>query len=286
MTRHASDDPFSRPDSAGSERDTPLDTSELLVLDVAAARELDRLATAEFGLPSLVLMENASRELAEVVFDTFAELPEAQRHAGVLIVCGPGNNGGDGLALLRHLDNANVCAIAVCIGAPRAHSDAAAQHAVCTKAALSCLDAPDGDLSAAIRRLCPTGGIPSIIVDCLIGTGLTRSPDATIARAIASINELGAKGSVVIAADIPSGLDAQAGTTPGVAIRADITVTFAALKPGLLTLEAQSCVGEIVIADIGVPRTLVERLARRICIQQHSDSESTRPCQDPPRRPR
>ncbi len=285
MTRHASDNPAPRPDSS-SQRADAFDSTELLVLDVAAARELDRLATTEYGLPSLVLMENASRELAEVVFDTIAELPEPQRHAGVLIVCGPGNNGGDGRALLRHLDNADVCAIAVCVGAPRPNSDVAAQHAICTKAALCCLDAPSGDLTAAINRLCPGGNIPSIVVDCLIGTGLTRSPDAPVAAAIATINDLASKGSVVISADVPSGLDAQAGTTPGAAVRADITVTFAAIKPGLLTLEAQSCVGEIVIADIGVPRTLVERLARRICIQQRSESPQARSGDESPRRPR
>jgi len=260
-----------RPGDEG-EHAPPRRAMELLVLDVAAAREVDRLATSEFGLPSLVLMENAARELAEVVFDTLAVMNEHTRRGGVLIVCGTGNNGGDGLALLRILDNAHVNAVAVCVGASRSGSDAAVQRGICQRAGLRMVECADGNIDAA----CRTGLVdaaPAVVVDCLLGTGLSREPDAACTRAIAAMNTIGSRGSQVIAADVPSGLDAQSGVVLGAAVRAGATVTFAAVKPGLLTLEAQEYVGELIIADIGVPRRLVERLGRKVCIAAYGDDE-------------
>lgn len=292
MARHdPSDDSAASPDdrsrrdrsrgtaSSGPDAALPLApaSTEFRVISVAAARELDERAVREFSIPSMVLMENASRELAEVVFSTLDALPDPQRHAGVLIVCGSGNNGGDGLALLRHLDNAGVCAVAAAIAPSRPGSDAAIQRDIARRAALAVIDCPDGDLRPALTRLCPRGGSPSIIVDCLLGTGLSRAPDAPCERAIDAMNQLAApaspNGTILIAADVPSGLDAQTGTPLGHTVRAAITVTFAALKPGLLTLEAQEYVGEIVVADIGVPRVLLEQLTQVVTLPARGEDD-------------
>lgn len=234
------------------------------VLTREASRELDRLALTEFGIPTLLLMENAARNAADIALDGLEGIAAPR----VLIVAGPGNNGGDGLAVARHLSNAGLKVSIILAARPREGSDAALHLAVCERIGLPIRTlgtSPASEaFSAAVRDL---GGC-DLIIDAMIGTGLTRPLEGTMAALATSINDFAAASGTcdVLALDCPSGMDVDTGETPpgAAVVRAGVTVAFAGLKPGFLTLAAQSVLGEVIVADIGVPRVLLERLGQRI----------------------
>jgi len=220
-----------------------------LVLDRAGSRELDRLAVVEYGLPTLVLMENAAHALA-----LRAMALAGTQQPGVLIVCGSGNNGGDGLASARHLHNRGArVAIAQPLG--RAQSPDARVHERVVKA----MGLPVFDtIGAAAAAL----GTARLVIDALLGTGLDRDLSQPALEAVRAINGLGAAGTLVLSADCPSGMDVDTGRPRPEAVRAAETLTFASTKAGFSAPEAQAYVGNVRVADIGVPRELVARLAR------------------------
>lgn len=232
-----------------------------IVLTRDASRELDRLAREEFGVPSIVLMENAA---AGVATHTIGLL-RGREDRGVLIVCGPGNNGGDGLAAARHLANAGVpVAIALSTRPGSYTGDAAINLGIVERMRLP-IDAPGPAAPAeAFRASARRLGRPGVVVDALLGTGLSRPVEEPVASLIAEIEGWRKGGSAVLAVDVPSGLDADTGEPMGVAVRATTTVTFEALKAGFLSLAAQEYVGEVVVTGIGAPRCLLERLGTRV----------------------
>jgi NAD(P)H-hydrate epimerase len=213
-------------------------------------RSLDRRAGAEFGVPSLVLMENAGRGAADVLVALGIRGP-------VAVCCGKGNNGGDGLVLARHLALRGVrVGIHLFADPNELSADAAAQWQI-----VSALDLP--------RRVWDLGNIPAAelasefaradwLVDGLYGTGLAgpvRPPlDAVI-------NAMNAAPATIVALDIPSGLDADSGAPMGATIRARHTVTFAAPKLGFDNPDAGSFVGRVHVADIGFPASKSEESA-------------------------
>jgi NAD(P)H-hydrate epimerase len=217
------------------------------VLDRRAVRAVDRAAVEEYGVPGIVLMENAARALADAGLEMLAARggPEGAR---VILVCGRGNNGGDGWALARHLHNAGAEPLVVPLGAPEAGSDAATNAAICARMELPVhpperlADAPAADL----------------VVDAIFGTGLDRPVEGAAQRAIDWIN---AARRPVLAVDVPSGLDCDRGVPLGACVRATRTVTFVAMKPGLLTASGRAYAGAVTVGDIGCPRELVERYA-------------------------
>jgi hydroxyethylthiazole kinase-like uncharacterized protein yjeF len=202
---------------------------------------LDRLAIEDYGIPSIVLMENAAVHLAAA-----ARRMMPPRNGTVILYCGPGNNGGDGFALARHLHNSGA-RVQVVLAAPaqRYTGDAATN--------LDIIRAMGID----IRRRPPTAR-PDLIVDALLGTGLDRPVGEPIAGFIRMINRARSR---VLAVDIPSGLDADSGKPLGIAVRADVTVTMAGRKRGFTRAPAREFLGRVIVADIGVPRELAERLA-------------------------
>jgi NAD(P)H-hydrate epimerase len=225
-------------------------------------RDLDRLATSEYAMPSILLMENAARGLAGVILEGLSGVADPT----VLIVCGPGNNGGDGLALARHLANRGL-KVAIILGVPAAKitGDSATNLAIARKMGLLILDGSTNP-QAAIAEAITVIGEPIVVADALLGTGLDRPATGTLATLINEMNTLKAKGSTLVAVDVPSGLDCDTGlpatddSGPGPAIQADLTIALAGVKAGFLALTAQKYVGELVVVDIGAPRALVERL--------------------------
>lgn len=219
-----------------------------------AARELDALCVKEYGLPSICLMENAGRELALLARD-------AAPHA--LAVCGPGNNGGDGLAAARHLHNMGVSiAIALACDPSSLGGDAGVQLGVARRMGIPLHTPPTQNPEAWLARVAPARGSSLVVLDCLFGTGLSRAIEEPHHSIVAAMNALADQSALVLAADIPSGLDADTGEVLGIAVRARMTLTFAAPKPGLLAPRAAAYVGEVRVADIGAPRGLIARLAR------------------------
>jgi NAD(P)H-hydrate epimerase len=209
----------------------------------AAVRELDRRAIDEFGIPGVVLMENAGRGAAEIL----AGLNPLRER--VAIVCGPGNNGGDGFVMARHLDRLGVPVNVWLFAEPKDWSpDAATNFRV-----VECMGLPLTHSTANG----PTGALTGFgwIVDALFGTGLHGPLRAPWDEIIQAINSSGVK---VLAVDIPSGLDCDTGEPLGTAVKANHTVTFVGMKEGFLTAAAREFVGEIHFVDIGAPRKLVD----------------------------
>ena len=217
-----------------------------IVLDRAAVRAIDAAAIEEYGIPGLVLMENAARGLASIALDMLAE--SGASPGRVLIVCGRGNNGGDGYALARHLANAGASLSIVALGEPRAGGDARVNASIC-----QAMNLPIAELSAIDDE-----ASFDLVVDAISGTGLDRAVEGPAADAIEWINGYPAP---VLAVDAPSGLDCDRGVPLGPTVRATRTVTFVALKPGFLVEDAAAYTGTVSVADIGAPAELIKRLA-------------------------
>jgi NAD(P)H-hydrate epimerase len=203
-------------------------------------RAFDKHAIEQLGIPAAVLMENAGRGAAEV-------LQSLGIHGPVVIACGKGNNGGDGLVIARHLANAG-CDVSVLLFArPNDLSpDAAVQWNIVQKmrlpAQLASQPLDEATLAATFAKA-------EWIVDALFGTGLTGPMRSPFDRVITLINASTAR---VLGVDIPSGLDADTGEPLGPIIRAEHTVTFVAPKLGFRNPAAAAFTGRVHVADIGV----------------------------------
>ena len=252
----------------------------------AQVRELDRRAIEESGVPSLLLMENAARACADETErvlrlqgvrreltrlnqpgsrdDIPRNIEELKRwkqslgRAGtpVVVFCGPGNNGGDGLALARTLFNRGHDVRVYSVNRPGAAApsgDVALQSrllagvGVATTAVTSAAEAM---ALAPLLAECP------LVVDALFGTGLTRPVEDPWRAVIQVANEAR---TVRLAVDIPSGLDADTGDVLGLCFRADVTVTFVAPKPGFYVGAGPAFCGRVQVAEIGIPRPLLEQ---------------------------
>ncbi len=202
-------------------------------------RELDRATTEDVGVPGAVLMERAALGVAEVVM---ARYP--RRHT--LIVCGRGNNGGDGLAAARMLHVA---------GHPAACVVAAASAEELSAGAALNLRAAQG-VGVNLRM----GAVPDylweeteLVVDCLLGTGATGELRGEVQAFARKIAEVAARGVPVVAVDMPTGVDAADGSIAADTVAADVTVTFHAAKTGLLCPPGSEAAGEVLVWDIGIP---------------------------------
>jgi len=235
-------------------RSPPLASRPTYEISVENARQLDRLAVEHFGIPSIVLMENAAIALRE---HALSMLKDA-RDRSIIIFAGPGNNAGDGFALARHLAN-HALPPTIVTTHPQSHyaGDAKINLDIITKMNLQIIDA-----QSFLDQPHPA---PGLIIDALFGTGLTRPITGTAAELITLINASKEAGAQVLAVDVPSGLNAQTGNPMGESIViADRTVTFAALKDGFRAIDAQPSLGEVFVADIGVPTELLKSLAHRL----------------------
>jgi NAD(P)H-hydrate epimerase len=199
--------------------------------DPALMRATDEWAIGTKGIPSLELMERAGEGLARVV----AEHVPAGR---IAVVCGKGNNGGDGLVAARLLRQAGRDVDALLLWEARWLSEDAG----------AMLARLPGDPAVAYdgARLAKARGL----VDALLGTGSTGAPKDPVAGAIEDLNGAPAK---VIAADVPSGVDAGTGEVRGAAVRAAATATFHRAKPGLFVAPGKACAGVVSVVDIGIP---------------------------------
>ncbi len=203
-------------------------------------RSTDRKAIEDYGMCGLVLMENAGRGCA----DKLCELGIVGK---VVIVCGKGNNGGDGFVIARHLDARGFDVRVVLVAEPdELRGDAAANYAVLKRAGFPI----DG-----IERLREELAGSDWVVDALLGTGAIGDPRPPIAGVIEQLNEIYAR---KLAVDLPSGLDCDTGIPGTLTIRADHTCTFVAPKIGFAKPAAKEFLGTVSVHDIGVPRKLLE----------------------------
>lgn len=216
------------------------------VVTAEQMREMDRRATEEFGVPSLLLMENAGRAVADAACELLGDVENKL----ILVACGPGNNGGDGFVAARHLRQAGALPIIAYFGdREKARGDALANIEIAENSGMDIVVNPDpkGSWDWLPREL-------DLIIDALLGTGIKgelRQPYADIIARICG-TRTGA-GCPVVSVDIPSGVDSDTGQTLGPAVIADVTVTFALPKVGTVTYPGASFVGKLVVADIGIP---------------------------------
>jgi len=202
--------------------------------DAAEQRALDEWAINDRGIPGLDLMERAGTGLADLVGSL---VPDGR----VVVVCGKGNNGGDGLVTARVLRSRGREVDVLLLGDPsELRGDAATNHSRLPGPSVAAFDA--GVLSGAAG-----------IVDAILGTGFSGEPREPAAGAISAINDAAASGGSVVACDVPSGVDASTGEIAGAAVRARATATFNAGKPGLWIEPGKTHAGEVHVIDIGIP---------------------------------
>ncbi len=219
------------------------------ILTAEAMREVDRAAIEDLGIPSLVLMENAAIGVVEALGQAFGDAES------VAVFCGPGNNGGDGLAVARHLVVRGwEVRVFLVTGGRELSGDAAVQLDICRKAEVPILEVASGDgLAAAVEAAAEC----DVVVDALFGTGLSRPLEGLFAQAVEAVNSLPAP---CVAVDLPSGLAGSQARPIGPHVRADLTVTFAAPKMAHVFPPAADAVGEMVVTDLGIPPRLVEEV--------------------------
>ena len=213
------------------------------VVDAETMRALDRHTIDGLGVPGDLLMESAGRAVTAAVLEALAELPGG-RERDVLVVCGTGNNGGDGLVVARHLHQRGISVRVGLLGHFAAmRGDAAKNLERARTVGVGFLGA-EFDVSS-----------PGVIVDAIFGTGLSRDVSGEALDAIRRINSLrGTRAASlrVIAVDLPSGLSADTGQVMGDAVHADLTVTIELPKLGLVFEPGRSHAGRVCVANVGI----------------------------------
>ena len=222
------------------------------ILDAGAMREADRRAIDEGGMPARVLMETAGRAVCDVAESWYSPVTGSD----VVVLCGAGNNGGDGLVVARVLHSRGARVRVVTAGAPAtpdAKANLAALAAVVDEN-LSIHEATDARPLANVRA--------DLVIDALLGTGQAPAGSGADAWLREPVRALCAwtnrQQAPVLSIDLPTGLDADTGLADRDAVRAEGTVALAALKPGLLLGQGPQLAGEIVVAEIGIPRRYLE----------------------------
>lgn len=214
-------------------------------------QEMDRLTIQEVGIPGAVLMENAARGAARIFLEHFAP----PRDSSLVVLCGRGNNGGDGYGVARYLRDAGLrVTVIVLAESDKISGDALLNLRIIRRLGIDILE---------VHRQEEWAGVQGIIEGChyiidgILGTGLNSPVKGFYRHVITEINGLGKP---VTAIDIPSGLSADTGQIMGVAVRADLTVTFGFPKVGQLTFPGAGLVGRLVRVDIGIPRAVSEQI--------------------------
>ena len=217
------------------------------ILNAAQMRNIDQRATERFGVPSIVLMENAAIAVVDALFEHY---PDCGR---VAIFCGTGANGGDGFAVARHLENRGVVPVVVIVGERAAiQGDARTNLTVCERLGIPIYDIRAGD---EIETVLAHAADADVLVDAIFGTGLNRAPSGIHADVIRDLAELRLP---VLAVDLPSGADASSPTPFDPCVQAEVTVTFAAPKLCHVFEPAALYCGEVIVADITIPEAAIE----------------------------
>ncbi|HUP47536.1 MAG TPA: NAD(P)H-hydrate dehydratase [Thermoanaerobaculia bacterium] len=217
------------------------------ILTSGQMRSIDRRTIDRFGVPSIVLMENAALAVVDAIA---AHYPDCDRAA---LFCGIGQNGGDGFAIARHLENRGVVPVILLVGdRSKLEGDSLTNFLVCER-----LGIPIYDIRAAanVEEALVHAADADVLVDAIFGTGLNRAPEGMHAEVIRAVAELRLP---VVAVDLPSGADASSGQPFEPCIQAEVTVTFAAPKVCHVFQPAALLCGEVIVADISIPRAAID----------------------------
>ncbi|MCG6919962.1 MAG: NAD(P)H-hydrate dehydratase [Acidobacteria bacterium] len=237
------------------------------VLTADEMRRADRVTIDEIGLPGAVLMENAGAAVAASIRERF---PDARR---IVVLCGKGNNGGDGFVVARRLRSSGAEALLLgrkgdVKGHARIHLDA------CERSGGAVREVVDpAAWAAALERV----RAADLLVDALLGTGLRSAPTGLAADAVAELGQRAKAGVPVVSVDIPSGVGADGGALDAPAVPATLTVTFAAAKRGHVLPPACECAGDLVIADIGIPSETLAAVKPSLFLLEDADAAAAFP---------
>lgn len=221
------------------------------ILTAAQMQRIDRLTTEQWGIPSLKLMENAGRAVVDYLSERFSPLSDQK----ILILCGRGNNGGDGLVVARLLRELGLSPQVLLFG----DAELVAGDAAANLKRLSASGLPKVVSDAATwQSLRPQLEDSTLVVDALLGTGLSKPLAGLLLEVVRDINSRFGKARVV-AVDLPSGISADSGELPGEVVQADVTVTFTAPKIAHVFPPASERAGEWVVKPIGTPREALEQ---------------------------
>lgn len=231
------------------------------VLTSEQMRNIDRRAIEELGIPGIVLMENAALAVVDAIVERF---PAAER---IAIFCGTGNNGGDGLAVARHLLGRGLDPHVYLIG----DTSRIAGDALANLESANRIGVPIDTIASVeeLQRAMSAAGRSDLVLDAIFGTGLTRPAEGLHADAIVAMGALEAP---LVAVDIPSGLDASSAARIGPVADAALTVTFAAPKIAHVFAPAAEACGEVIVADIGIPQNAIDAEAIALSITTADDA--------------
>ncbi len=243
----------------------------MLVVTAKEMRELDRLTIEKYRVPSLTLMENAGEAIVLALLKRFGKAAKG----GVLVVCGKGNNGGDGLVVARQLKKKSIpCEVVLLARKEDLAPDAAENFRAYLKIKGTIFEARESSLALLAQRLKGK----KLVVDAILGTGLKEEVRGAYAKAIALINSSGLP---VVAADVPSGLDSDTGRPLGAAIKAEMTVALGYPKLGEVIHPGISHAGELVVADIGIHPDAVKEVAPSTELLEDEEIGWLVPARDP-----
>lgn len=216
------------------------------VLTRNQVREIDRLSIEQYHIPGIVLMENAARAVTHGACQMLA----GECIGEMVVLCGGGNNGGDGLAVARHLHNRGAdVTVALTVDPNNYKGDALTNWKI-----IEAMKIP----AVPFKPNLLDNPRPLLVIDAIFGTGLSDAPREPFPQIAMAVNQ---SRLAVLAVDVPSGLDCETGRAPGACIAATRTVTFVAQKIGFTQPEAKRYLGEVIVGDIGCPRGLIEEIA-------------------------
>lgn len=226
------------------------------VLTSESVKKMDKATIEEWGMPSILLMENA----------IFSIVKHFENLDNILIICGTGNNGGDGLVLARHLYNKNKN-VKVCVasGIKAKTKDFEVNYELLKKLPIEILLLDNDNSFGILERVSKES---EVVVDCLFGTGLKRKIENPHADIIQIINRSKA---FIISIDVPSGLCSSTGKTLGETVEADKTITLQTMKMGFLNYDALKYLGELSIEQIGIPSMIIKKVSEKVQVLEKKD---------------
>ncbi|HET6199406.1 MAG TPA: NAD(P)H-hydrate dehydratase [Candidatus Acidoferrales bacterium] len=225
------------------------------ILTVDEMRAADRLTTERYAIPSLALMENAGSAITRFIAAHFSPLKRRR----VVVLCGKGNNGGDGFVVARKLRELGGQPIVLLFADPsELTGDAAENFRRLHTASIETAVIRDATAWGQARNSLADA---AVIVDALFGTGLRGSVEGLLAQVIQDVNAHEHR-TCIVSVDIPSGLLGDTGEVAGPAVVADYTITFTAPKVGMIAASARPWIGRLTVADIGSPRALIEEISQ------------------------
>lgn len=215
-------------------------------LSCAQVRQVDRDAISQLGVPGLLLMENAARGVCDVI-------AERGPWQSITILAGPGNNGGDGLAVARLLAAMGIASsVFLFRGGKQLSNDAASNLSFLVNSGIAVCEPPMEQVRSHLEGL----AAHDLMIDALLGTGIRGLVASPFAEVITIANESRAW---ILAVDVPSGMDCDLGTPCGVCIKARATVTFVARKKGFLSSSASEFTGDVKVRHIGIPQQWLQQ---------------------------